>query len=464
MDKIDVVPPFVKKFDFRGIYGKAITDADAYYLGKALIKTIPLKKILLGWDSRESSKNLALNFINGLRGESVEIFYMDKCPIDYIAAGAEAFDFDLSIMFTGSHSPWYWTGLLMHTKGGDSVQGDTVKTIIEHYYEASKEPYEKSVVDLSGFKNFYTELETAYEQKLKTLLPLGRIKELKVLVDLGDGSGSRSLSLLEKLLPQVKFARINDRGVYDGSSTHIADPSEVDNMKELMIDTKKGGYDCGFAFDSDADRVLGVDEEGNYLNGSLLGSAMIESFTTLGFRDKLFGYSVDCGPAISNSSQSFPVPVGRSVLRRMIRDDTLDFGVENVGHFYAKDFFMTDSGTFSIAVILHWMSINGKLSGLKEKYPDGEREQIFIPVSPEEKDNTKHLYEEINKKYKNEKKIEVDGLRYEFVEENHIVSWYALRHSGYEQIEKFYFGSLRNDDFIAMKKTFEALFEARRIK
>ncbi len=64
-------PPFVKKFDFRGVYNKDITDKDAFYLGLALEESIPLKKVLLGWDSRASSKNLALNVIKALQNKGI---------------------------------------------------------------------------------------------------------------------------------------------------------------------------------------------------------------------------------------------------------------------------------------------------------------------------------------------------------------------------------------------------------
>jgi hypothetical protein len=37
-----------------------------------------------------------------------------------------------------------------------------------------------------------------------------------------------------------------------------------------------------------------------------------------------------------------------------------------------------------------------------------------------------------------------------------------MRKSGYEQVEKFYFGSLVEEDFKHLHKTFEGLFEKKR--
>ncbi len=460
------LPPFVKKFDFRGLYNREIKDKDAYYLAFALTKTLDLKKVLVGWDTRRSSRALALNFIKALQSCGIEICYMDKCPIDFIASAAYEFDFDLSVMFTGSHNHWDWSGLLMHTKGGASVQGNLVNKIVENYYSSQEEEYQDGDPDLQKLKNFYADVEKIYEDKITQLIPVAQIRDMNVLVDIGDGSGSKSISLLEKLLPQVKFTRINDREIYDENSSHTADPSEIDNMQDLIKEVKAGNYSCGFAFDSDADRVLAVDENGDYINGSILGSAFINVFLGLNLPDKIFGYAVDCGPSMYNTVKEIglgsekeisiiPIPVGRSIMRGMIRENKLDLGVENVGHFYSKDFFMTDSGVFSIAVILYWMSKNGKLSNLKSKYPDGFRGQIFSPKSPE--NGLDSLRSEIDANFKNgeSKEVNVDGERREFFENGLMSSWYTIRKSGYEKITKFYFGSVKESDFMFLKKKFD---------
>lgn len=463
-----MVPPFVKKFDFRGVYGKDIQDSDAYYLGLALEKTIQLKKVLIGWDTRVSSKNLALQFINALKDKNIEICYLDKCPIDYVTSAACVFDYDLSVMFTGSHNPWTWTGLLMHTRGGDSVTGSLVDEIVQNYYTVNHTALAEELPNLSSLKDVYSETEKLVADKIKTLIPLSYIKPMNVLVDVGDGSGSQSLSLLETLLPQVTFTHMHDRMLYDEQSSHVADPSNRETMNELMQRVRIGSYACGVAFDSDSDRMLTVDENGEYMSGSLLGSAQIECFVRLGPSSTVFGYAVDCGPSIYNavfslrasSSKAITVkalPVGRSIVRTMIRNGEVDFAVENVGHFYSKDYFKTDSGVFSLACILYWISTYGPLSMLNTKYPDGQRGQLSSDSMTEELVTT--IVSAINEKLKDKKmhKIEVDGERYEFFDKDRLISWYAIRKSGYEAITKMYFGSLDQEDFKFLSTTFNTL-------
>lgn len=453
-------PPFVKKFDFRGIYNQDITDKDAYFIALAVAKTIPLKRVLVGWDTRKSSESLAYNFMEALRGKGIEINFLEKCPIDYVTTAANAFPFDFAVMFTGSHNPWNWTGLLMHTAGGESVQGELVNEIIENYNAVLTVPYVNPEIDLAdtAFIDFQPIIEAAYIRKAQELIPFDDIKEMRVLVDVGDGSGSKSLTLLSRYLPQVVFQRINDRELYDEHSAHTADPSNPENMAQLSEELKKADYTCGFAFDSDSDRVLAMDEHGDYINGSLIGSALMETFAKLHTGINIYGYAVECGPSLYNTAIDLkaagepievkPVPVGRSLLRHLVRDDSVDIAVENVGHFYIKEFFKTDSGVFSLLVILYWISVFGPLSSLKQKHPDGQRVQFSQPIVDNQEQVLKDLINDLNAGMEGESKyLNIDGHRYEFYREGKLISWYAMRPSGYEKIEKYYFGSLDEKEF-----------------
>lgn len=450
-------PPFVKKFDFRGVYKKDLKDEDAYYLGLAIQKILPLKKILVGWDTRVSSAALAMNFISAFEGKGIKVSFLEKCPIDYVTTAAAAFDFDYSVMFTGSHNPWNWSGLLMHTKGGASVQGEIVPEIVASYYTALEMPYKKPSIDLLEYEDFQPIIEETYSKKIAELIPLDEIKPMRVLVDVGDGSGSQSLSLIARSLPQVTFLRINDRELYDEQTPHTADPSQIENMQQLIDSVKKDSFDCGFAFDSDADRVLAIDEKGNYLNGSQIGSALVESFLSLNRGLSKVGYAVECGPALynavtqlgkNNAVTPVPVPVGRSLLRETVRLHEVDLAVENVGHFYIKDFFGTDSGAFSMLVLLYWMSKFGPLSHILQAYPDGRRQNFSLPIADQQEEKLVQLAENLNHGLpQSKKKITVDGIRYEFYSAEKLVSWYAFRPSGYEKVEKYYFGSLDTKEF-----------------
>lgn len=465
-------PSFVKKFDFRGVYGRDITDSNAYYLGHAINKTIPLRKVLIGWDTRQSSFSLANHFMRALHETGSEIFYLPKCPIDYVTAGANALPYDLSVMFTGSHNPWDWTGLLMHTRNGDSIQGQLVQDIIKNYYEVLKEEFTDELFLLDQATDATEEIEKLYAEKVSSLLPLQEIQPMSVLVDIGDGSGNKALHVLSRLLPQVTFTTINTREVYDASSSHTADPSEIKNMQDLMQKISSEQFDAGFAFDSDADRMLAVDEKGNYLNGSLLGSALSEALYQIGNSERSIGYAVDCGLSLPNTIRNFQkqdpswkvqaLPVGRSILRQMVRDGQVELAVENVGHFYLKDFFMTDSAVFSTAILLFWISKNGPLSMLSTKYPDGKREQKFVPVP----DNQTEIITELEKSFQASygeglRKIEVDGLRFEMIKENTMVSWFATRKSGYEPIQKYFYGSLEEGEFEKLKTLITDILHAK---
>lgn len=454
-------PPFVKKFDFRGVYNKDIFDKDSFYVTLSLCELFKPKKVLLGWDTRVSSKNLATAAIEALQNKGVEIYYLDNVPIDYVTAAAFASDFDFSIMFTGSHNTWDWSGMLIHEKGGKSLSSQNVESVVREYNKLLNSiPYTFNEIHLENYKNFEQEIENIYSEKIKSLIPLAEIKPQTILVDIGDGSGSTSLSLLEKLLPQIKVTRICDRKLYDGNSMHTADPSELKNMEHIMLEMKNKNFDSGFVFDSDGDRVLAVDEKLNYLNGSVLASGLIQAFSMLSLPDNKVGYAVECGPSFYNTVVDLnktakdpisiqPIPVGRSLVRGMVFDSKIDFGFENVGHFYIKDFFMTDSAVFVMCCILYWTSVNGKLSKLLEKHPDGLRLQGSQKVTSDLEVQNQKIEKEIFQKYEDReiKKIGVDGTRLELFENEYMSAWITFRRSGYEHLEKYYCGALHKNDF-----------------
>ncbi len=454
-------PPFVKKFDFRGVYQKDIFDEDAFYVGLALQKVLNPQKILLGWDSRVSSKSLAFQVLQVFKNSNVEIYYLDTVPIDFVTAASFVSDFDMSIMFTGSHNTWEWTGFLIHVKGGKSLQGDLVSEVVAEYYKAQEsEKYVQEEVNLLEFHNYESEISKIFTDKIKSLIPLAEIKPQEIIVDIGDGSGSKSLTILENLLPQVKFTRICDRQKYDTDSLHTADPSEEKNMEHIKSEMKQKKYDAGFVFDSDGDRVLALDENLHYLNGSVLGSALIQTFSMVGITCDHVGYAVECGPSIYNTVVDLnktnrqpiviqPIPVGRSIVRGMVFDSKIDFGLESVGHFYIKDFFKTDSAAFAVVCILYWISVNGNLSKLIEKHPDGQRFQTSQELHGNLDSQDTRLLQEVAQKFEGciLKTVEVDGTRVEVFDNEYMESWIACRKSGYEAIEKYYCGSLHQQNF-----------------
>ena len=457
------IPPFVKKFDFRGKYGQDLKDEDAFYLALALKNVFKPRKILLGWDTRASSKNLAFNFMQALKDTDIEISYLSLVSIDFVTASARAFTFDLSIMFTGSHNPWDWTGLLMHTKGGVSIEGEVVDRIITEYKIANEIPYVKPDIDLTHYENFEPDIERVYREKLKKLLPVNEFLPKKILVDLGDGP-TKALDILIQLLPQVTIDKLNNKGVYDENTPHIADPSEEKNVEQARSELLAQNYDCAFVFDSDGDRVLALDEHGNYINGSTLASGVVTVASALDISMQNVGYAVECGPSLYNTIIDInktaqkeinikPIPVGRSRVRSLLFNGEIDIGVENVGHFYIKDFFMTDSAVFILATILYWMTLNGNLSKLQKRHPDGNRTQGS--TSKNDAENIEDIIKgEFESEFENSKEIYVDGIRLENFNGEYMQDWCTTRHSGYEPVEKYYFGSLNNQNYEKIEKIF----------
>ena len=51
---------------------------------------------------------------------------------------------------------------------------------------------------------------------------------------------------------------------------HHPDPTEDNNLMDLVKKIQSGDYDFGVAFDGDADRVVAVDEKGGIIRSDIL--------------------------------------------------------------------------------------------------------------------------------------------------------------------------------------------------
>jgi phosphomannomutase len=124
-----------------------------------------------------------------------------------------------------------------------------------------------------------------------------------------------------------------------------------------------GGFDVGFAFDGDADRVFVVDETGRGLSGStttaLLASAILRSHPGATILHNLI-----CSRAVREvilECGGVPVrtQVGHSYIKQVMAETGAVFGGEHSAHYYFLDNFRADSGLIASMHVLAELSRAG---------------------------------------------------------------------------------------------------------
>jgi phosphomannomutase len=94
-----------KAYDIRGVYPQELNEATAEKIGRAFVKFLGAKKVVVGRDMRPHSKPLFDAMSKGMTEQGADVVDIGMCstPMSYHANGK--LGADGSIMITASHNP-----------------------------------------------------------------------------------------------------------------------------------------------------------------------------------------------------------------------------------------------------------------------------------------------------------------------------------------------------------------------
>ncbi|MEC8677966.1 MAG: phosphoglucosamine mutase [Candidatus Margulisiibacteriota bacterium] len=244
----------------RGVVGDHLTTDLIDGFVRAYLAWLPEGKIVIGGDTRTSHDALTqlVASICQLCGRDVVIIGKVPTPTvqqmvrKNLAAGGFA--------ITASHNPVIWNGIKIIDSSG-SFLSSSAYSEFNNYYESKKvAPY----VDWSkqGIRVVDDQALESHVEVIKSVLPVNKVKPLKVLIDVNHGAGKYADDILFKHLSHVTVDYLFDGN--DGEFSHAPEPV-TENLTDLCARMKEGDYDIGFAQDPDADRLVIVDENGRFI-------------------------------------------------------------------------------------------------------------------------------------------------------------------------------------------------------
>jgi len=241
-----------KAYDIRGIVGKTLTAPVVQAVGQAL-GTLAQERgrdtLVIGRDGRLSGPELAGALAAGIRasGANVVDIGMVTTPMSYFAA--QHLNTQCSVMVTGSHNPPDYNGLKM-VIAGDTLAGDEIKAL--------RTRIEAGELKRGAGTLRSADVAPAYFDRIAGDVRLAR--PMKIAIDCGNGvAGAFAPTLFRRLGCEVTelFCEVDGR-----FPNHHPDPSQPENLRDLIAKLAASDNELGIAFDGDGDRLGVVTKDG----------------------------------------------------------------------------------------------------------------------------------------------------------------------------------------------------------
>lgn len=338
-----------KAYDFRGVYNQDFDLETIYKFGYFLPQLLEAKKILVGRDMRLSSPAMFDALSRGITDAGADVYNLGLCTTPMVYYFTAKHDFDGSVMITASHNPKDYNGLKVSRRGALPCGYDTGLREIEQ-----KIATEKVIVAENRGKIVEYSCQNEYLAFLKQYTH--DISNLNIVMDCSHGMASLLVGELFGTQPHYLYNEL------DGNfPNHDGNPLEEKNVRDLKREVLARNADVGVIYDGDADRVMFVDELGQFIAPDLMIALMGHYF---GEEKKLKGiYIQDIRTSKSVSEYLKKMEftpyiwrVGRAYAALKLREIDGIFGGEFAGHYYFRDFFYSDSAMMASLIILHIIS------------------------------------------------------------------------------------------------------------
>lgn len=251
---MDVTSSIFRAYDIRGVVITDLRPDVVKLIGKAIGTLYPdCKQVAIGRDGRLTSKQLSDNLIAGLRSTGIDVIDIGEVPTPVLYYATHSLGTGSGLMVTGSHNPPEYNGIKM-VMGEKTLFGDMIQDIYACIKKGSFNSGEGRVEEVNVLDDY---LETiCKEVTLK--------RPLSIAIDCGNGvAGPTAI----KLFNGLGCSQVNELFCdIDGNfPNHHPNPSEPENLKDLIKTVIDNKLDLGLAFDGDGDRVGIVDEHGEVL-------------------------------------------------------------------------------------------------------------------------------------------------------------------------------------------------------
>ncbi|MGH9465972.1 MAG: phosphoglucosamine mutase [Terriglobales bacterium] len=246
----------------RGVAGEAPLDAATVYaiglaLGDDLLRRGGQGAVVIGEDTRRSSRGIAAQLAAGLEARGLEVAHAGVLPTPGIAHLAARGGFRAGIVISASHNPYQDNGIKVFDAGGYKLPDEEEAEI-----ENGIERYRGQAPGAPATLREQPELRAAYVSALAGRFRKVDFARLRLVLDCGHGAASSVIGPLCEALgihAHLLAAAPDGRNINDGVGALYP--------AAMAEHVRRAGADAGVALDGDADRAILADASGHIITG-----------------------------------------------------------------------------------------------------------------------------------------------------------------------------------------------------
>jgi len=385
----------------RGIANQELTSDLAFKLGQAAAYVLAGElshkpNIMVGTDTRISCDMLECALNAGLCSVGADVMSLGVIPTPGVAYLISHHKADAGVVISASHNSYEFNGIKFFDANGYKLPDDMEKKIEDFVFADTKLPHKTGA--RIGRIHDVRELSTKYAEFLESQADRD-LSGMNILLDCANGAAYEIAPKVFGMLgAEINVINNEPDGLNinrECGSTHM------EGICSLM---KSGGYDLGFAYDGDADRVLAVSENGDLIDGDRMLGALAVNMKkkgTLAADTLVVTVMSNMGLdalARKHSIRVIKTEVGDRYVVEEMRKGGYSLGGEQSGHVILRECNTTGDGILTsvkiAGIIKEEKTAASAIHSIMEEYP-----QVMVNVKiPNDRKKTVMADEDITRR------------------------------------------------------------------
>jgi phosphomannomutase/phosphoglucomutase len=344
---VELTSGIFRAYDIRGVLDKTLDAGVAKQIGQA-VGTVTLERdagpVVVARDGRISGPYLQDGMIEGILSTGCDVLDIGAVPTGVLYYATHEMAAGSGVMITGSHNPPDYNGFKIMV-GGDTLHGKEISALYDRITEGNIQSGTGAVKS--------KDVVQSYIDRIAGDIQLER--PLRIVIDCGNGIGGVCAAEVLRAIGAEVLPLFDE---VDGTfPNHHPDPSEPENLQDLIESVRLMDADLGLALDGDADR-LGVVT----LAGNIIFPDRVMMLLAMDVLDRNPGatiiYDVKCTGHLADvirqaGGEPMMYKTGHSLIKAKMKEVGAPFAGEMSGHFFFEErWYGVDDGIYSAARLL----------------------------------------------------------------------------------------------------------------